>query len=48
MCVAIAHRRDNDDDKLVVLPKGMAVTDEQIVEPIRFQEQWFDTVILKT
>lgn len=47
VCIAIAHRRDNDDDKLIVLPKGIEMTDEEIVSAIRFQEQWFDTVIMR-
>lgn len=46
-CVAIAHRRDNDDDKLVVLPEGNEMTDEQIMSTIKFQEQWFDTEIVR-
>jgi len=45
-CIAIAHRRDNDDDKLIVVPHGMEITDEEIMAAIRFQEQWFDTVIV--
>jgi inorganic pyrophosphatase len=47
MCVAIAHRRDNDDDKLVVLPEGREMTDEEIMSAIKFQEQWFDTEIVR-
>lgn len=47
LCVAIAHRRNNDDDKLIVLPKEMTMTDEQILSAIKFQEHWFDTVIVR-
>ena len=47
VCVAIAHRRDNDDDKLIVLPKGIEMTDAQIISAIKFQEQWFDTEIVR-
>lgn len=46
-CIAIAHRRDNDDDKLIVVPKGITMTDEEILSAIHFQEQWFDTVIIR-
>lgn len=47
VCIAIAHRRDNDDDKLIVVPKGVTMTDEEILSAIHFQEQWFDTVIVR-
>ncbi len=47
VCIAIAHRRDNDDDKLIVVPEGVSMTDEEIMSAIHFQEQWFDTVIFR-
>ena len=47
VCIAIAHRRDNDDDKLVVVPKGVQLSDEEIMAAIHFQEQWFDTEIVR-
>ncbi len=47
VCIAIAHRRDNDDDKLIVLPEGVSMTDDEIMSAIHFQEQWFDTVIVR-
>ncbi len=47
VCIAIAHRRDNDDDKLIVAPEGKTMTDEEILSAIHFQEQWFDTVIVR-
>lgn len=46
-CIAIAHRRDNDDDKLIVVPKGVTMSDDEIMSAIRFQEQWFDTEIVR-
>lgn len=46
-CIAIAHRRDNDDDKLVVVPKEITMTDNEIMSAIHFQEQWFDTEIIR-
>ena len=46
-CIAIAHRKDNDDDKLVVVPSGTTMTDEEIMAAIHFQEQWFDTEIVR-
>jgi len=47
VCIAIAHRRDDDDDKLIVIPHGSEMTDEQIMSAIRFQEQWFDTEVIR-
>ncbi len=45
--IAIAHREDNDDDKLIVVPRGVDFTDEEIMEKINFQEKWFKTVIVR-
>ena len=47
VCIAIAHRRDNDDDKLIVVPEGVTMSNEEILLAIHFQEQWFDTVIVR-
>jgi inorganic pyrophosphatase len=44
---AIVHRLDDDDDKLVVMPKDIDMTEEQIEKAVSFQEQWFDHQILK-
>ena len=47
VCIAIAHRKDNDDDKLVVVPEGVLMSDDEIMSSINFQEQWFDTEIVR-
>lgn len=47
VCIAIAHRKNNDDDKLIVVPEGATMTDGQIMSAIHFQEQWFDTEIVR-
>lgn len=47
VCIAIAHRRDNDDDKLIVVPDGVTMSDEEIMSAIHFQEQWFDTEVVR-
>ncbi len=47
ICIAIAHRRDNDDDKLIVVREGLIMSDEEIMSAIHFQEQWFDTKIVR-
>ncbi|ETB63650.1 TPA: inorganic pyrophosphatase [Candidatus Nomurabacteria bacterium] len=47
MCIAIAHRKDNDDDKLIVVPKGVDIENEDIIKRINFQEKWFNTEIIR-
>lgn len=47
VCIAIAHRNDDDDDKLIVVPAGVEMTDKEIMDTIWFQEQFFDTEIVR-
>lgn len=46
-CVAIIHRTNDVEDKLVVVPKGISLTDEEIRTQTHFQEQWFESVIVR-
>lgn len=41
--IAIVHRRDDVEDKWVLAPEGMRFTAEEIMEAVRFQEQYFDS-----
>lgn len=43
---AIVRRRDDVEDKWVVCPEGAAFTAEEIMDRIRFQEQFFDAFII--
>jgi inorganic pyrophosphatase len=45
--VAIVHRTDNDDDKLVVVPEGETISDEEIEKLTEFQEKWFKHEIVR-
>ena len=45
--IAIIHRTNNNDDKLVVMADGRNYTDEQIRALTEFQEQYFESVILR-
>lgn len=47
-CVAVIHRLNDDDDKLVVVPDGLDFTDQTIAEMTFFQERFFDSVICRT
>ena len=44
-CIAIIHRTDDDDDKLVIVPSGISLTDGEIHALTYFQEKWFTSEI---
>jgi inorganic pyrophosphatase len=46
-CIAVIHRLDDDDDKLIVAPEGRNFTDEQIYALTEFQERFFRSTILR-
>ena len=45
--IAIIHRVNDNDDKLVVMKDGRNYTDEQIRALTEFQEQYFESIILR-
>lgn len=47
ICVAIIHRTDDGDDKLVVTPNGEDFSNEEIEKLVNFQEKWFKHIILR-
>lgn len=46
-CVAVIHRTNDTDDKLIVVPDGQTVTDEEIRQQTYFQEQFFKSEIVR-
>ena len=44
-CIAIVHRLDDDDDKLIIVPEGRQFSDEQIQALVEFQERFFTSII---
>jgi len=44
-CIAVVHRLDDDDDKLVVVPDGVEMSDAELRQLTHFQEQYFDSTI---
>ena len=46
-CIAIIHRTNDDDDKLVIAPDGKKYSDEQIMALTEFQERWFKSIIIR-
>mgnify|MGYP006287804211 CR=1 FL=1 len=47
-CIAVVHRLDEDDDKLVLAPEGRDYTREQIAALTEFQERFFQSTVLST
>ncbi|MBT3814403.1 inorganic pyrophosphatase [Candidatus Woesearchaeota archaeon] len=46
-CIAIIFRDDDDDAKLIVVPKDKDYSDEQILALTEFQEQWFKPKVVR-
>ena len=46
-CIAVIHRLDDDDDKLVLAPAGKEYSDDQIRALTEFQERFFFSVIVR-
>ena len=44
-CIAIIHRTNDDDDKLVIVPERVEYTDDAIEALVEFQESYFEHVI---
>ena len=45
--IAIIHRINDNDDKLVVMEKGRNYNDDQIRALTEFQERWFESIIIR-
>jgi inorganic pyrophosphatase len=48
LCIAVIHRLNDDEDKLVLTPAGKEFTDEQIRGLTDFQERFFQVEIIRT
>ena len=46
-CIAVIHRLKDDDDKIIVVPNGVNYTDEEIRNLTNFQEQYFESEIIR-
>ena len=44
--IAIVHRKDDVEEKWVVVPDGMMVSKDEIRQQIYFQEQYYDSEIV--
>lgn len=47
-CIAIIHRTNDNDDKLIIVPENKAFTNEEIKVLTDFQEQFFESIILRS
>jgi len=45
-CIAIIHRLDDDEDKLVLVPEGKKYSREQIEALVEFQERFFKSKVI--
>lgn len=45
--IAIIHRTNDDDDKLIVSKNGINYSDDAIKALIEFQERFFESVIIR-
>ena len=48
LCIAVIHRLNDDEDKLVLSSAGKAFTDDQIRDLTDFQERFFRSEIIQT
>ena len=46
-CIAIIHRVDDDDDKLIIVPKNKEYSDDAINALVKFQERYFERIIVR-
>ncbi|MBP7804744.1 MAG: GIY-YIG nuclease family protein [Candidatus Pacebacteria bacterium] len=46
-CIAIIHRLEDDDDKLILVENGVEMTDKQIEKAVHFQERFFKHTIIR-
>ena len=45
--IAYIHRTNDDDDKLIIVPEGKQISDEEIRNLTNFQEQYFESEIIR-
>ena len=46
-CIAYIHRTNDNDDKLIIVPEGVELNDEEIKSLTHYQEQWFESIIIR-
>lgn len=46
-CIAIIHRVNDNDDKLIIVPEGVTFTDEEILKAVHFVERFFTSTLVR-
>ena len=46
-CIAIIHRINDNDDKLIIVPEDKEYSDEAIRALTEFQERFFESIIIR-
>ena len=46
-CIAIIRRKNDNDDKLIVVPENKSYTDDQIIALTEFQERFYKSTIIR-
>lgn len=46
-CIAVIHRLNDNDDKLIIVPEGLEYSEEEIRKITNFQEQFFKSEIIR-
>ena len=44
-CIAIIHRTNDNDDKLIIVPEDKDYNNDQIEALVEFQESYFEHII---
>lgn len=47
ICIAIIHRINDNDDKLIIVPENKDYTNDQIMALTEFQERFFKSTIIR-
>lgn len=46
-CIAVIHRTNDDDDKLIIVPEKIEYSDDAIEALVEFQERFFKHIIIR-
>lgn len=46
-CIAVIRRKNEDDDKLIIVPEDKNYSNEQIEVLTEFQERYFENIIIR-
>ncbi len=46
-CIAFIERENDNDPKLIIVPEGMTLTDDDILEAVDFQEKYFTSKVIR-